>query len=255
MYQVVDLPKDDSIQTKTTILRPGDNSGVASMGNTYSPLIPFECLFDTDVGLIVTIKNEYRNGGIFDFNLIDDLCADRRNLIYHLYTRKNFNPLYDLMLKPDMKVADELYAEFKEKLYDKMIENCVYTGILQLCSMFSVAPEIHSAIYYRDQLELDFLNNFKEDLEGVRFVDKTYVNENKNAFKQYYIKYVEDEYAMSLIEFIDHKNIYVLGYRFNFEETEDWMDIKRTPAVLGFGVKRNILNIVDAFDITKLRKE
>ena len=60
---------------------------------------------------------------------------------------------------------------------------------------------------------------------------------------------------MSLLKYLDHKSIYVLRYMFNFMEIEDGLDIIQSTAVLGLGVKRNQIIIVDAFDANKLGKE
>ena len=246
---------EDHIITNQQTLRPGDNSGVGAMGNTYSPLIPFNCLFDVDVGLIKVIRQDYRGGGIFDIDLIDRLCHRRKDLIYHLYTRKNPNPLYELMLEPDINVANELYQEFKEKIYDRMLDNCVYTGIMELCDKFSDIPEIHAAICYNDPLELEVLNNFSDSLERVNLISNEELKKDRSKYSQYFIKYIEGEYALSLMQFLDHKSIYVLKYMFNFEQKEDGLDIIRSTAYLGFEVKRNQIIIVDAFDEDKLGKE
>lgn len=243
-------------ENKTQIIRPGEN--VASMGNLYSPLIPFECLFDTDVGLIQIIRKEYRAGGIFNIDLMDRLSVDRRDLIYYLYTRDNQNPLLSFMIEPDIETATQLYQEFKEKLYDRMIEQGVFTGLFRLCQMFSDAPEVHPYVYYRNLFELNFLKRFESDLKAVKLVDKDYVNKNKKDFNQFYIKYTDDQYATSLIKFIDHKSIYILGYGFNFElDEEQNLHLRESAGTAGFTVKRNIINIIDAFDLNKLlqRKE
>lgn len=240
-----------AIETKTRIIRPGEN--IASMGNLYSPLIPFECLFDTDVGLIQVIRKEYRSGGIFNLELMDRLSVDRRDLIYYLYTRENQNPLLSFMNEPDIETADQLYQEFKEKLYDQMIENGVFTGLFQLCKMFVDSPEIHPYIYYRNLFELNFLKQFENELGSTRLVDKDYVNKNKKDFNQFYIKYTDDQYTISLIQFIDHRSVYILGYSFNFElDEEQNYHLKETVGTAGFTVRRNIINVVDAFDLNKL---
>lgn len=246
---------DDRKITNRQTLKPGDNSGVGSMGNTYSPLIPFNCLFDVDVGLIQVIRQDYRSGGIFDIEFIDRLCHSRKDLIYHLYTRKNANPLYELMLEPDINIANELYQEFKEKIYDRMIDNCVYTGIFDLCAKFSDIPEIHAAIYYSNPLELELLNTFSDSLERIDIISDEEFKNNRSKYSQYFVKYIDGEYIMSLLKYLDHKSIYVLKYMFNFEKKENGLDLIRSTAMLGLEVKRNQFIIVDAFDDSKLGKE
>ena len=243
-------------EVKTQILKPGDNAGVGSMGNTYSPLIPFDCIFDTDVGLIETIRKEYRSGNMFNLALIDKLSKDRRDLIYYLYTRDEQNPLYNLMINPDMKTASSLYKEFKDKIYDKMIENGVFTGLFQMCVMFKSAPEIHASILYRNLFELNFLKGFEEELKGIHLVDLTEARDNIDRYNQIYCKYVSDAFISQIAEKIDHRTIYFLRYGFNFEIDEDeYLDIKETPATVMLQVKRNHINVIDAYDVNKLRKE
>ena len=244
-------------EVKTTILKPGEGA-VASMGNTFSPLIPFECLFDTDVGLIELIKAQYRNGGIFDLTKIDILCSERTNLIYYLYTRSEVNPLVKLMNNPDLEIAIDLYSQFKEKEYGNMIENGVFTGLFKLCTMFSSTPEIHPYIYYRNDYELEFLNKFKNDLKGIQFVNQKYVNENVEEFNQFYVKNVNDSYINGLSSRLDHKTVYVLDYGFNFQPAEDdpgMVELKNSPAIIELDMNRNHVNIITAYDINKLRKE
>ena len=156
------------------------------------------------------------------------------------------------MLKPNMDTANELYQEFVEKIYDRMIDNGVFTGLFELCKLFKDTPEVHAYIYYRNLYELNFLKRFENVLEA-KFVDKDYVNKNKDSFNQFYIKYTDDQYSTSLIQFIDHRNIYILGYGFNFELAEDKsIKLKETAATVGFSVKRNTINIIDAYDVNKL---
>ena len=54
---------------------------------------------------------------------------------------------------------------------------------------------------------------------------------------------------------IDHKNIYILDYNYNFDQEEKGKLID-APSVIGFEATRNVLNIINAYDISRLlRKE
>ena len=44
--------------------------------NVMVPLIPFNCLFDTDVGLIKLINQEYNDSSVFDKNTTEKLNID-----------------------------------------------------------------------------------------------------------------------------------------------------------------------------------
>jgi hypothetical protein len=175
-----------------------------------------------------------------------------------LYTRAETNPLVGLMINPNLETAIDFYRQFKEKEYPTMIENGVFTGLYKLCVMFKSTPEIHPYIYYRNEYELEFLNRFKKEFEGINFVDQQYVNENVEQFNQFYVKNVNDSYTNGLSTRLDHKTIYVLNYGFNFQPAEDdpnMVELKNSPAIIELELRRNHVNIVSAYDIDKLRKE
>ena len=97
-------------------------------GNTIGiikPLVPFNCIVDTDVGLIQLIKTEYRSPDIFNIGLLDSFI-NNRGIIKLLYHRKTKNPLLPFMNdQEDVATADDLYKQFMEKEYRNIIVKSV----------------------------------------------------------------------------------------------------------------------------------
>lgn len=217
---------------------------------TYSPLIPFSCIFDINVGLITLIAKEYRSN-IFNIDRIDKLLKDRRTLIYALYQRKFENPLLEFMVNPNYEEAEDMYQQFINQRYPDILDNSVHTGLYELCLRFAQTQDIRASIFYSKKEELALLQE-DEDLSKVDFVDGKTVITTIDNYSQFFINSLYGKYTEELMKRLDHRNIYILDYKYNFDEKGKFIE---APSIIGFEAARNTLNIINAYDISRLRKE
>lgn len=228
--------------------------GEGTLVGTFTPLIPFSCIYDIPVGLLILIRKEYRSGDIFNLEKLDTLCMDRRQLIYNLYKRQLENPLIEFMNTPNYELAEDYYKQFISKEYSSIIDNSVHTGIYELCTYMKSSPEIRLTIYCESDLERDIIKN-DPNLDFATIISKSELAEKVNRFEHYFINTLYGSYINLLMQNIDHKNIYILDYNYNFDQEEKGKLID-APSVVGFEATRNVLSIINAYDISRLlRKE
>ena len=225
--------------------------GEGGLAGNYSPLIPFSCIFDIPVGLIILISKEYRAEDVFDIKKIDDLIKDRRDLILYLYQREFENPLLDFMINPNYEEAEDMYKQFMNTRYEDILKNCVHTGIYELCLLFADTSDINLGIYYTKKEELELLES-DPNLKSIRFLNGRELIENIDSYSQYFINTLYGTFVTGLMKRLTHRNIYILDYKYNFNQEGEFVE---APSIIGFEAARNTLNIINAYDISRLRKD
>ena len=221
-----------------------------SINNTLTvavPVIPFNCLFDTDVGLLKLIENEYLEGGYFDNKFFEEHQSNI-SLVRDLYQRPELNPL--LLCLKDKSLADDLYNQFIEQKYKDIIENSVYTGIFDLCSWNNIAEDMKITIVYTRQEELDFLNHNIELFKDFRInYLGDFISENISKTKQFFIKSVtKDIYLVNMCRYIMSSSVYILDYEFNFKDN----NLINNEYTLCLDMNRCRIYAINAFDKRKL---
>ena len=74
--------------------------GDISMIGIIKPLIPFNCIVDTDAGLIDLIRTDYRSPDMFNIGLLDSF-KNGNELLKFLYERTVINPIIPFMNNPE----------------------------------------------------------------------------------------------------------------------------------------------------------
>ena len=88
---------------------------------TINVLLPFELIYDIDVGLVKFIRNNYQDSDIFKDYLFD---MDDDEIVGNLTTRMYENPLYGLSKDEiDHSEIDELYDDFIKTKYKEYRQN------------------------------------------------------------------------------------------------------------------------------------
>ena len=97
------------IVTRNVMFGQGDVNGI------ITPLIPFNCVYDLDVGIVrFMYENGYTNNSdLMDTNFFKIFNKGNRGLISTLYSRVDENPLYLFM--NDQKLADDFYVDLMKK--------------------------------------------------------------------------------------------------------------------------------------------
>jgi hypothetical protein len=220
-------------------------------GNTVgflTPLIFFDCIYDTDVGLIELIRREYRDSSMFNLESLDSF-ENRRQLIKFLYLRDQPNPILPFMNnKNDIETADDLYNQFMSKEYSNILDLCVRTDLYNALLLFINAEEIKATVFCKNDLERYLLES-DPDLSDLEIIDSVDLNNKINSFEQFYFKSIYDQTQLNIYNIIRHKVIYYMDYRFNLDDKNNIKDSKQTVAA---SVARCRLNTISTYNIDKL---
>lgn len=185
---------------------------------TINVLVPFNLLVDTDMGLIKLIQFEYHNTTFFYEGLLNATIEEQQFL---LIRRTNPNPL-SVILQEDVRgEADNLYNQFMEKEYDKIIKLSTNTSIANLAVLLRVT---------KDQVvRITVLCSCEEEIKLLRargiHQNKTIIGKPEdisiNDYDTIYLKNIQD---IRLYRNVYKKSIYVANYGFNITMVPDEPD-------------------------------
>lgn len=203
-------------------------------GKLY-PLIPFDLVIDTDVGLLQTIQKKYHNTDVFYESLLD---APLRYQMYLLYRRPRINPLTVIAKDRDnVELMNDYYDQFLKEEYVDILKNSIITRMFIVIMEGIYSGLICPTICCNSSLEKNYL--LKRDKEVFSkcdiITDKTFRSLIDDQKDPIYIKNIDD--LIPLIEKIKGKNIYIPRYRFNYEDTEK-TKLKEAPFILASGLVR-----------------
>lgn len=178
---------------------------------TINPLFDFQALCDTDYGLYKLIKQDYYDRDIFDNNLFDS--TDDRYIRTILLCRQYFNPLFIFCKKGAMKQEemDNLYKEFLDKEYDRILELSTPTAIMDIASVSNnVNNLVNVTILCETEKEQEWI--LKND-NKLNCTVSDYNNFNLSKFDAIYIK---DIYTLLKFDQNTLKNKHIMFPRFIF---------------------------------------
>lgn len=189
---------------------------------TINPLFDFQSICDTDLGLYRLIKEDYYDRSVFDNNLFDS--SDERFIKTVLLCRKQFNPLFIFCKKNALsdKEMDDIYEEFLNKEYDRILELSTPTTIMNIASMSIKTNKIVNAtILCATNKEKEWVNKYNHKL---KCIISDYKDVDLNNYDALYIK---DIYTLLLYnrQYMKNKNIIFPRYLFNLETPSGKLDI------------------------------
>lgn len=189
---------------------------------TIDPLFDFQILCDTDLGLYRLIKEDYYDRSVFDENLFD---SDEEFFIKtRLLDRTHFNPLF-LFCKKGVLTDDEmddLYQEFLDKEYERILERSTPTTILEIASKSNNTNNIvNVTVLCKSEAERKWLLKYNFRLKSII---GDYIDFDLSKYDTIYIK---DIYTLTLFrqETLKYKNIIFPRYVFNLENTSGKLDV------------------------------
>ena len=227
-----------STSTRNIIFGQGDVNGI------ITPLIPFNCIYDLDVGLV---RFMYENGYTNNTELIDSSFFEpfiMRNIVVSLYSRLEENPLRLFVNRNE----DEFYNEFMSKYYEKIVRSSVHTGIYDLCSTFRTEKSVKGSIIYSNDAEYYMLKG-DQRLKGIELIDLESLSKDLAEYNTFFFKSIDDMYISLFTNKIHSKSIYILDYRFNFKENGT---LKDSPNIGTLELNRNTINIINVYDKRRL---
>ena len=245
------LPEDTLLRKTDIIANFGNISGIDKV------LIPFNCLYDLDVGVIKLISEEYRSPDMFNLGFLDQTVKDKQRLVNTLYTRDNYNPLLLFMNDPyNVEVADDFYNQFisREDTYTKIIDECVYTGLYKMIQMNDAIKEVSFSIMYNNNIEYNELtnNDLFKNLE--LYSSEELLHKKKlDIFGSLFFKTPKASFLEIMKEKINNVTLYFLDYKYNFDEDDQLINKELLDY---YAIDRDCdISIISAYDITKLKTE
>lgn len=220
---------------------PSNTKGVSS------PLIPFNCIIDTDVGLLRLIENHYANPDIFNRDFFVEHNTTNK-LVSAVYLRTDVNPLLLCLKDKNKDKADSLYNQFFKEKYPDILVYSVYTGVFQMCKLFETAEDATASIVYHTDEEKELLDYM--GFKNVRLVSLDKVKQNPGIYNQYIFRSSYDQiYLKALVSGIKTKQIYFLDYKCNFMPN---VGIAITPYLVELEDNNCQIAIMNAYDNSKL---
>lgn len=181
---------------------------------TLHPLFDFQAICDTDIGLYRLIKKEYYDKSVFKNELFDS--KDEMFIRTELLCRKNFNPLF-LFCKENImsdEELDDLYQQFLDEEYDKIIDLSPITSIMNLAATSnSVRDIVTASILCKTDKEKEWVYKYTKKLNCIVSEYKQF---KLDRFDSIYIK---DIYTLLLFDqsTLKDKNILISRFNFNLE--------------------------------------
>lgn len=181
-------------------------------GNIY-PLIPFNLIIDTDIGLYRVIAEKYKDPNTFGTGILE---ASPKYQLYHLYNRTDINPLYSIAVNPnDKKTLDEYYEEFMEEEYTSIVENSPTTRLYNIITSTLYMSGIHYTILCKNKFEEEYLKDADKSLNMCTFRIGDYTD-TEDIDDPVYFKYVQ--LIIPNLNFVAGRNLYIAGYGFNIND-------------------------------------
>lgn len=228
----------------TTIIKPGT---IDTSGNN-TPLVSFDCIIDTDFGLLNLIDSNYLDSSIFDIDFFNN-HHKIKELVKVLYEREERNPLSICVKdKSDIDI-DMLYQQFIDEKYTDILKRSMVTEIYNLIEQFKLSGEVKPTIICRKQEEIDCLKElplFSKQFPII-LLDEI---EDISYYKQFFFRYIDDDYIKKLSSEINNKTVYVINQKFNCIVGEGLLPTKSTRILFD---NRNSIHTIDMYNINKLQ--
>lgn len=223
---------------------------IGNISGVLTPLIPFDCIFDLDFGLLRLIRTKYFDTDVFSKKFFND--NDTMNdMISRLYFREQQNPLFMTLNEQNVEVAQSLYDDFMSKKYNEIVKLSMSTEIFELLHSFLYSGEIRPTILYRDEVELRFLENIKiiKKISKIS-IDKLLKQDNFNLYQQFFFKDIDNFYLKKLKDYIKGRTVYIGGYKYCC--TEDGQ-ILLNPNTGQLYLDKNLIVKIDIYNKRKLK--
>jgi hypothetical protein len=200
-------------------------------GKLY-PVIPFNLIVDTDVGLLKLINDRYHNTDVFHWSLID---APTKFQLYMLYNRKYINPLTVIAKDRDnLELMNDYYKQFIENEYVYILRHSVMTRLYNVIKEGLRIKNLAPTILCNSPLERTYLTKADPDTFNkcnivVANSYKDIIDDNKDPI---YFKYIGE--ILTNFNSAIGKNVFIPKYRFNYEDSEKTIPLKE-PIILSSG--------------------
>lgn len=215
-----------------------------------APLISFDMIVDTDVGLINLIRNEYLDRTTFDERFFGQ---NPLAIVKELYNRKHKNPLY-LFYRDgvDIDRLDAYYKQFVETRGKDILDLSITTEILNMLVLFVDTNEIMPTILCRTKDELDVLENGGiPSLANVnKIVQHDLRYEDLEFYTQFYFKTIEDAESF---KHLSNKTFYFSSFGPNLNEDGD--NFKESQILKDIITNGNRISVIGLYNMSILERK
>lgn len=208
-----------------------------------TPLIHFDCIVDTDIGLIQLVNDQYMDRSVFNAEMFNKSLGE---MILDLYFRKVENPLY-MYANPniDHDLLDQYYKEFFESKYDLILERSPGTELQNIINLFkTTSGDIIPTVLCENDVSEKFI---KEALSVDTVQFKDIDEESIKKYTHVYLKYTTQLEPFKT--FLYNKIIYISTHGINFNNDDEMVRYDYLDILL----KKNILHILDLYNIQKIK--
>ena len=222
--------------------------GDISMIGIIKPLIPFNCIVDTDAGLIDLIRTDYRSPDMFNIGLLDSF-KNGNELLKFLYERTVINPVIPFMNNPeDEDTANDIYRQFITQEYETIVKKSPFTGIFKMIQFSKFSEEITPTISYSNDIEKQFFenNSVLNSIKAVDIKDIPYQCSNLDVF---FFKTIFDDFIRASLPVLQSKVVTILDYKYNFDENGDLYNTAETALIDANRCRFNIINAYNKKEI------
>lgn len=217
------------------------NNIVGGAKSKLAPLISFNTLVDTNIGLVNLIRRDYLDPSVFKIEFFDQSFY---KILSDLYYRKTKNPL-KVFAKENVEdeILDQYYEEFMEKCYKDILGMSIGTEMINLVDIFNDSQEVVSTILCYKQEEIDLLNTEpKLEKNEKVLLSKISQHDIDKTFQQFYL-YSLDE--IKPFENCRLKTFYFSGSGINFdEETSDLIITEPLKKII---TQTNAISVFDMY--------
>lgn len=219
------------------------NNLVGGVGCKTTPLISFNAIVDTDIGLYNLIKEEYLNPDIFNVSFFQQ---DLISVISKLYHRKEDNPLYLFArdTQRDKELLDKYYEEFRLTKEKEILDRSITTEVLNMIDQFNTTLEIQTTILYYTAEQKRILDDEPLLSKNQMVYYPKLSKKDRSNFSQYFFKTI-DEYNMFISSKLENKTIYFSYCGRNLNDDND--DIKYSELIDLIIMNKNNINLFDIY--------
>lgn len=219
--------------------------GSGNTGGIMTPLIHFDIIFDTDVGLLCLILRDYMNPEVFNKDFF--FGKKVKELVYELYIRKENNPI-DICINDSYKnKADDFYRQFMEEKYNEILELSVFTEFYRLIRAFQNESDIKATILCDREEQVTFLGKYNNTKKCDIFISNSLNKVNIKRYNQFYFKRIDD--SSKFANNISNKTVYFANYGFNRNDNNE---IKDHDLIVSLS-ETNVINLIDVYNMDKLK--
>ena len=190
---------------------------MAVNGISY-PVIPYDLILDTDVGLYRLLKERYRNDEVFATSPLD---LPLPYMLTFLVNRAEVNPLLTIARdNRDKELYDEYYRQFMEEEIDFILSNAVTTTVYNFIAENARDKFIKTVVWAPNDHIVDMLKRGDPNtFNNISFrVTPTYEECFKEIDQPLYVKNILD--LAIKFDYYEAKVVYLANYGFNYTVNE-----------------------------------